>query len=98
MVKQPQVLGLILCERLQVDPAVAQLSLVGVFHSLRFRHFPAQARAFAAYAALYGGEGEGTMELVCRRMETEEDIYFYRRWYACPPRGIVVHLEIRVGR
>src|SRR4051812_40214665 len=98
MAKHPQVLGIILCERMEIDPGVGQLSLVGVLHALRFRQFPTPARKFTAYVALYGGEGEGTMELVCTRLETEEDTYSYRRWYAFPDPGMIVHLEIPIAR
>ena len=38
------------------------------------------------------------MEVVVNRLETEEDIYSYRRWFAFPRRGLFIHLEIPVRR
>jgi hypothetical protein len=98
MIKLPRVIGLHLCKSLGVDTASAELSLVGIFHSLTFSVWPAPAQPFTAYALLHDGAGEGTMELVVNRLETEEDVYRQRRWFALPGRGLLIHLETRVRR
>jgi hypothetical protein len=98
MAKLPRVLGLLLCEKMDVDPRVGKASLVGIFHGLRFRAFPTPAQSFTVYAALYGGRGEGTMELGCTRLENEQDIYRYRKWTAFPGPGQPSTVEIKVTR
>jgi hypothetical protein len=96
--KLPRVIGLTLCKRLGVDPTSGELSLVGIFQSLRFSAWPSPAHPFTAYALLYDGVGEGTIELVVNRLETEADIYTYQRWFVLPGRGMPVHLEILVRK
>jgi len=92
----PDVFGLILCNRLDVNPQVGQTSLQGIFQALSFSTFPSPTRPFTAYAALFDGEGEGTMELVIARLETEQDIHHYSRWVTLPGRGLVMNLEIPI--
>jgi hypothetical protein len=74
-------------------------SVVNVFHALHFPTFPSRRQNFSVYAALYDGEGEGTMEsmeLVLSRLETEEDRILHRRWFTFPGRGQVANVEIPV--
>jgi hypothetical protein len=94
--KLPRVVGLVLCDHLHVDPAVGELSLIGVFQRLTFSTWPSPAQPFVAYALLYGGQGEGTIELVVTQLETERDIYTYKRWIAFPGQGLSVHLQVSV--
>jgi hypothetical protein len=63
MIRIPKVIGLTLCDHVEIDPHTGQFSLVGVFYSRYFRQFPSPIIAFTVYAALYGGRGEGTMQL-----------------------------------
>jgi hypothetical protein len=93
--RPPRVLGLVLCERFAVDPAALEVSLLGVFHRFFVDAWPATT-AFTVYAGLQGGRGEGTMQLLVTRLETEQDIYRYRRWFAVPDTDLTVHLEIQV--
>lgn len=96
--KLPEVVGLVLCDRMEVDPQARQMSLVGIAHSLFFRNFPSPPRSFTVYGALYDGTGEGTIELSVHRLETEKRIYRYQRWFALAGRGQPMHLEIPVRR
>jgi hypothetical protein len=98
MARLPKVVGLVLCETMAVEPQSARMSLVGVFHSRSFRGFPTPPQRFTVYAALYGGTGEGTMELVISRLETEQGIYRYRRWYGFRRRPLTINLEIPVKK
>lgn len=98
MIRLPDVFGLTLCKEMAVDVSARQMSLIGVFHALRFPSFPSPSQPFTVYAALYGGTGEGIMELVCTRLETEEDVYRYQRWSVLPGPGVLTNLEIRVHR
>jgi hypothetical protein len=98
MARRIAVLGLVVCETLAIEPMNGRMSLVGIFHTRHVPRFPTPPRGFTVYAALYGGTGEGTMELVVTRLETEEDIYRYRRWFAFP-RGVrLINLEIKTRK
>ncbi len=92
--KYPKVFGLVLCAELDFVSRPGVASLVGVFHALRFHSFPTARQRFTVYTALYGGSGEGTMELTICQLETERDIHRWRRWFKCPGRGQVVNYEM----
>lgn len=96
MAKLPEVVALMLCEKLNVDTQTGQVSLVGIFNSLRFADFPTAPQSFTVYVALLGGAGEGKMKLVINRLETESDIYAIQKWVAFPNRWMIVNLEIRL--
>jgi hypothetical protein len=98
MIKLPQVIGLYPCERIDLNTQTGQVSLIGVFHSLHFRTLPAARRKFTVYAALYDGMGEGIMDLLITRLETEQDIYYYEKWYAFPGRGVLAHVDMPVTK
>jgi hypothetical protein len=97
MKKPPRVLSLVFCDRLDVNLAARQTSLVGLFHARTIARFPAHA-GFTVYTALHGGRGEGTMKLTVIRLETEKEIYAYRRWWAPPGQGLSVHVELRITK
>src|SRR5689334_1274 len=81
--KVPKAAALILCKRYHVDPQAGEQSLIGVFHAFWARTFPYRAPEFTVYAALTGGKGEGRMVLEIMRMETEQVVYGFTKWYAC---------------
>ncbi len=97
MVRLPKIVGLTLCDHIDVDPQTGQFSLVGVFHSRHFRKFPTPVVPFTVYAALYGGQGEGTIELAVKQAETESDIYRLQKWLSFPDRQLI-NLELKVPR
>jgi hypothetical protein len=91
----PEPTSLILCDHLDVDPFQGgQMSVVGILHHLSFDQFPTPTRPFTLYCALYGGEGEGTMQLVVSKWSEEQDIYRYERWMAFPYKDEFTTLEI----
>jgi hypothetical protein len=96
MARLPTVVSLMLCETLAVEPHLGRLSLVGLFHSRSFHAFPTPPQRFTVYAALFGGVGEGTIELMITRLETERDIHRYQRWHAFPDRNLTANLEIKL--
>src|SRR5438477_8920178 len=98
MIKLPRVIGLYPCDAIDFNTQSGRVSLVGVFHSLHFDHFPAPPRKFTVYAALYDGLGEGTMDLIVTRLENEQDVYSYEKWYVFPGRGRICHIGIPVTR
>jgi hypothetical protein len=98
MAKVPSVIGLLLCERLDVDPATGTVSAVGIVQALRFPSFPTPPPLLTAYAGLYGGEGEGTIEWAIQQMATEKDIHRYQRWVTFPDPSLILNLEIRLRK
>ncbi len=98
MRKLPRVAGLILCKRMEVNPSKVEMSLAGLFTSLSFSSWPAPAPPFTVYAALYDGLGEGRIELILTRLETERDVYVHTKWIAFSDRQVLVHLETRVRK
>ncbi|HEV3442985.1 MAG TPA: hypothetical protein VG099_00010 [Gemmataceae bacterium] len=98
MSRLPAVIGLILCKRLEVNTTSGLVSLVGVCHQLRYSQFPNSPEPFTLYVDLYGGAGEGTIQLVIQSLETERRLYRHRRWVAFPGIGEFVHWEMIVKR
>jgi hypothetical protein len=99
VVQLPEVVGLVLCEGLDWHSARGKVSLSGVFQALGFRHFPTVPQDFTVYVALSGAVGEGALKLVITRLETDEEIYYYERWYSFPAdRLLVVNIELPVRR
>jgi hypothetical protein len=94
----PRAFGLVLCDRMAFDPGTAEVSLVGIFQARRFRNFPSPPQRFTVYTTLYDGVGEGTMEVVVSRLETEEDVGSYKKWFTLPGRGQVVNLALELKR
>jgi hypothetical protein len=97
VIKLPEVVALVLCERMDVDPQVGKTSLSGIFHARRFRSFPSPVQTFTVYVAPYGGIGEGTVQLDILRLEPELRIYRWRKWSTFPGAAYLVNLVIRVG-
>ncbi len=98
MSRLPEVVALTLCDRMHISQQAPHASLIGFFHSLHFAEFPTAPQRFTVYTVLFGGSGEGTMELAISRMETEVTIDVYRRWFAFPERWMNINLEIPIKR
>jgi hypothetical protein len=96
MRKLPEVAGLILCKRMEVNTATVELCLAGLFHTLEFSRWPALARPFTVFAQLFDAQAEGIMELTVTRLETEGDIYRQTKWFASADRRLTYPLEWRV--
>jgi hypothetical protein len=88
----------VLCEQMETDPQAARTSLVGLFHARQIRRFPSPRQVFTVYTTFFDGVGEGTMELVITRQETEREIYRYQRWQRLPGRGLPANVEIKVTK
>jgi hypothetical protein len=93
MPKAPEACELVLCKRYVVDPQLAEQSLVGLLHGFQSPTFPFRAPDFTVYAALTGGKGEGRMVLELMRLETEEVVHSFTKWYACLADGLVATFE-----
>ena len=98
MSKLPKVIGLMVCRRFDVDVTSGLVSLHGICDSLTYSRFPTRPEPFTVYVHLYGSDSEGTIDLLVKRLETEQLIYRYRRWLAFPGAGQFVHLEMPIRR
>jgi hypothetical protein len=96
MAKPPRAVGLILCRRMEIDTERVEVSLVGLIPALAFASWPAPAPVLTAYAALQGGQGEGTIEVVVTRLETEQDIYSQKRWSGFANPAGITHLALPI--
>ncbi len=94
----PDLVSLTLCNRIEVNPATGEYSLVGLFHSRRFASFPSPVQKLAVYLALHGGTGEGRMKLVIARAETEAPVYTHEIWRAFPGADLISIFELTVQR
>ena len=98
MPKRPRVVGLMLCRRMGVDPVAAEASLVGLFHTFHVSSWTDPVPPFSVFALLTGGKGEGTIKLVIRRLETEDDVYRWQRWTVFSDPDLIAQNEIVVRR
>lgn len=96
MIKLPDVIGMVLCDCLDFATFPGKPTLMGIFHALRFLHYPAPPRQFTAYCGLYDGVGDGTMELTMTHVQTGIDIHRLQKWYSFPRRLYHVNMEMNV--
>jgi len=96
MSKLPKVAGLILCKRMEMNPANVDLSLIGLFHALSFSAWPALAPPFTVYTEVYDARAEGIMRLAIVCLETEEEVYWHTKWFASSDRRLTYRMEWRV--
>ncbi len=98
MDRLPTVLGLVLCERMDVDPQKGQYSLVNVFNQQWLNGPSPPLNRFTVYAMLFGRRGEGPMELSVIHLQTEDETYKQTKWYASPGPSMSHILEMRIKR
>jgi hypothetical protein len=98
MTKLPKLVALVLCNELRVDPVKGETSLGGLFHARFVQSFPSPPQVFTVYVALNGGIGEGIMQLVVTCLETEKDVYSYKKWFIASGPDSVVNVEIKIRK
>ena len=72
--------------------------MAGLFHTRFVPAFPTTSQTFTVYAALNGAQGEGIMHLLVTSLETEKDIYSYKKWFVAADPDTVINVEIKVRR
>src|SRR5947209_1644079 len=70
MKRLPRSLGLVICERVEVDRENGLYSLINVFFRLPWSNPGPLLKRFVVYGTLFNGSGEGVMRLVVTHMET----------------------------
>ncbi|MBI3824038.1 MAG: hypothetical protein HY289_15325 [Planctomycetes bacterium] len=94
----PNIIGLILAKRLDVNPSKREVSLVGLHAKLTLPRFPDKVGDHTVFAMLNGGRGEGALQrAVCSVRTPDEWIYRNRRWVRFPDDPLMAStIEIRV--
>ena len=93
MIKVPVTLGLIFCDEFVVDGNANQVSLQGIFTSLRFAEFPTDPQRMSFATILTDGMGEGEMRLEVAQLFTQEEpmlVWRHRRWVRFPDDPLLV--------
>jgi len=94
----PIVLGLTLCEKAIVEEGTKNITLVSTFTKLVVDEFPSLPQKLVLYGVLTEGLDDGTIELVVRHLETNEEIYTNRLKIHFPDRVAEVRVLFRVNR
>lgn len=89
-------LGLILCDRIVVDPATKNLSLFEVFLRKKMGQFPSAPQSMSLFAALTDSEGHGTIQLSCVDLEDGETIFLRSYPFTLPDRHTIHQVLIRL--
>ncbi len=92
----PHVRGLYLAERVDVDPATRNLSLIECFRTLVVEGLPATADPFAVVAYLANGVGRYRFEVRISRLDTMAVVYSASSEIAFPNRLQEVRFLLRV--
>jgi hypothetical protein len=79
-------LGLTVCEKIIVEERTRNTTFVSTFTRLVVDEFPTPPQRFALAAALTGGQGQGTLDLVITRLDTDEETYALQRRLVFPGR------------
>src|SRR6266404_5056853 len=94
----PNVLGLTLCEKAIVEEGTKNLTLVSTFTTLIVEEFLSPPQRFVLYAALTEGLGDGTIDVIARHLDTNEEIYTAQMPVHFPDPVVQVQVLFRVHR
>jgi hypothetical protein len=89
-------LGLTLCEKVIVEERTRNTTIVSTFTKMFADEFPSRPERFALAAVLTGGQGEGTVDLVITRLDTDEETYSLQRQLRFPGRLAEVRVVFRI--
>jgi hypothetical protein len=94
----PLVLGLTLCEKAIVEEGPKNMTLVSTFTKLVVDEFPSLPQKLVLYAVLTGGLGDGTIHLVVRHLDTNDEIFTAEMPVRFPDRVAEVRVLLRINR
>lgn len=92
----PIALGLTLCEKVIVEEGTRNITLVSTFTKLYADDFPSSPQRFAFAAVLTAGQGDGTVDLVITRLDTDKETYSIRRSLRFPGRLAEVRVVFHI--
>ncbi len=86
MTPKPVAIALTICDLVIVDERTKNISTINQFSRLKITSTPSPPRAFAVFALLKDGLGNGTIEIAVTRQETDSMVYDLRRPIHFPDR------------
>src|SRR5262249_59244754 len=98
MTPLPLVLGLTVCEKAIVEEGTKNVTLMSTFTRIVVEEFPSLPQRFALYTVLTEGLGDGTIDLVIRNLDTNEEIYTAQMSVRFPDRVGEVRVLFRINR
>jgi hypothetical protein len=96
MVPSPLALALTLCDQVIVEEGTRKVSVIGSFRELHSRSCPFTPAPFSVLAVLTGTQGEEDLTLTVTALETDEEIYSFRRRIRLPDRFAEGRAAIRL--
>jgi hypothetical protein len=96
MTPSPVVVGLTLCDYVIVEERTKKVSLIGTFTGLSVPELPAQPLPFSVFAVLTDAEGDGTVELKVRSLDTDEEVYSFQNSLHFPDKLTEVLFSLRI--
>jgi hypothetical protein len=79
MVPAPMAVGRTVCHYAAIEEGTRNVTLAGSFFELRASSFPFTAAPFCVFAPLIGAQGEGNVELVMTRLQTDQELFSVHR-------------------
>src|SRR5947208_4128142 len=74
-----------------------EVSLIGSFREVVLEQFPMVLPPFSVHAVLSDGSGSGTLELILSRLETDEEVFSYRRPITFADQLTEVRVRLRIS-
>jgi hypothetical protein len=81
-----------------VEEGTKNVTLVSTFTRIVVEEFPSLPQRFALYTVLTEGLGDGTMDLVIRNLDTNEEIFTAQMPVRFPDRVAEVRVLFRINR
>jgi hypothetical protein len=99
MLHSPIPLALWICDRIIVDAATNDLSLIGSFTGLKFEQFPTFPRPLSVFLSLTGADGHGKITLSVLGIDAEgdfEQVYTRTEAVVFRQRALVENVHFRI--
>lgn len=71
----PQIRGLYVCDRVEVEPSTRNVTLFACFSRRQANRFPSPPLGFTVFATLTGGFGQVKMKLMISRLTDNHQVY-----------------------
>ena len=99
MLHSPVPLALWICDRVIIDAATNDLSLIGAFTGLKFEQFPTFPRPLSVFLSLTGAEGIGKITLSVLGIDADgafEQVYNRSETIVFRQRALVENVHFRI--
>jgi hypothetical protein len=96
MIPAPTAISLAICEQVIVDRRSTNPSLISLYTLLRVDALPSPPQKLSMFASLTDGTGAGTLDLIVRRMDNNEQVYQMTRRSDFPDRKKIINVHFRI--